>query len=293
MKFYPLLFVLISIFSIPGFAASTSEQEFTRQYTERAKLALKQATFNHIDNLVIEIEFENGLKVTSYLANSYARYISGQASMDEALADFIASQVEYQNLDESDVLNISQLRPVIKSQSYLDGVKSQLAAAGASEIQLPYFEKLTGELLVFYAIDSPDSLRFLTQQDFQSLALSSRNLRSKAIANLDEYLNAINAKIEKLDIGDHGDVYMLVADENYEATAILTPSFKKLLKQKIPGEVIIGIPSRNILLMASKSDSKAVMSVAGITYSQYPELAYAISPYIYTLKDDSWQQIDL
>ena len=293
MKFYPLLFVLISIFSIPGFAASTSEQEFTRQYTERAKLALKQATFNHIDNLVIEIEFENGLKVTSYLANSYARYISGQASMDEALADFIASQVEYQNLDESDVLNISQLRPVIKSQSYLDGVKSQLAAAGASEIQLPYFEKLTGELLVFYAIDSPDSLRFLTQQDFQSLALSSRNLRSKAIANLDEYLNAINAKIEKLDIGDHGDVYMLVADENYEATAILTPSFKKLLKQKIPGEVIIGIPSRNILLIASKSDSKAVMSVAGITYSQFPELAYAISPYIYTLKDDSWQQIDL
>ncbi|MBB1311893.1 DUF1444 family protein [Pseudoalteromonas sp. SR41-8] len=293
MKFYPLLFVLISIFSIPGFAASTSEQEFTRQYTERAKLALKQATFNHVDNLVIEIEFKNGLKVTSYLANSYARYISGQASMDEALTDFIASQVEYQNLDESDVLNISQLRPVIKSQSYLDGVKSQLAAAGVNEIQLPYYEKLTGELLVFYAIDSPDSLRFLTQQDFQSLAISSRNLRSKAIANLDKYLNTINAKIEKLDIGDHGDVYMLVADENYEATAILTPSFKKLLKQKIPGEVVIGIPSRNILLIASKSDNKAVMSVAGITYSQFPELAYAISPNIYTLKDDSWQQIDL
>ncbi|MGP5156369.1 DUF1444 family protein [Pseudoalteromonas prydzensis] len=293
MKFYPLLFVLISIFSIPGFAVSTSEQEFTRQYTERAKLALKHATFNHIDNLVIEIEFENGLKVTSYLANSYARYISGQASMDEALADFIASQVEYQNLDESDVLNISQLRPVIKSQSYLDGVKSQLAAAGVDEIQLPYYEKLTGELLVFYAIDSPDSLRFLTQQDFQSLGLSSRNLRSKAIANLDDYLSAINIKIEKLDIQDSGDVYMLVADENYEATAILTPSFKKLLKQKIPGEVIIGIPSRNILLIASKSDSKAVMSVAGITYSQYPELAYSISPFIYTLKDDSWQQIDL
>ncbi|WP_283711186.1 DUF1444 family protein [Pseudoalteromonas prydzensis] len=239
------------------------------------------------------MEFENGLKVTSYLANSYARYISGQASMDEALADFIASQVEYQNLDESDVLNISQLRPVIKSQSYLDGVKSQLAAAGVDEIQLPYYEKLTGELLVFYAIDSPDSLRFLTQQDFQSLGLSSRNLRSKAIANLDDYLSAINIKIEKLDIQDSGDVYMLVADENYEATAILTPSFKKLLKQKIPGEVIIGIPSRNILLIASKSDSKAVMSVAGITYSQYPELAYSISPFIYTLKDDSWQQIDL
>ncbi|TGE78211.1 hypothetical protein C7Y70_16855 [Pseudoalteromonas sp. KS88] len=293
MKFSPLLFLLLSMFSVSAFANDITKQEFSRMYIERAKLSLEQAAFDKVEELAIEIEFKNGLHVKTNLANSYTRYSSGQATIDEVLKDIIASQIEYQNLGEADAISISQLRPVIKSKSYLENVKGQLIAAGASNVHLPYFEKLTGELLIFYAIDSPDSLRFLTQQDLQNLALSSSNIRDKAIANLDSYLNDINIKIEKLDIENNGQLYMLVADENYEATAILTPYFKDLLKQEIPGEVVIGMPSRNILLIASKNDSRAVRAVAGITYSQFPELAYAISPFIYTLNDGNWQQIEL
>jgi uncharacterized protein YtpQ (UPF0354 family) len=103
-------------------------------------------------------------------------------------------------------------------------------------------DKYLGPLAVGYAIGPPfDGRRLVTWADLGRLAGSHGALRRKAVACLD-------ANLDKVRI--HGQPpKLMLSFAGIESSVVLADAFWKDLATRIPGEVVIGVPARDVVIV--------------------------------------------
>jgi uncharacterized protein YtpQ (UPF0354 family) len=134
----------------------------------------------------------------------------------------------------------SLIVPRIKHTNFLVALRDIVK----KEDDAPVTEPLVADLLVTYAFDLPQTFQMVCVRDAKRLGLSVEQMRAAAVENLKQQLG---------NIGREGEppVMKMVVGNNLEACVILVDEIWQSLADKIPPEMIIGVPTRDVLLVSS------------------------------------------
>lgn len=139
----------------------------------------------------------------------------------------------------------SLIVPRIKHTNFLVVVRDIVK----DEDDIPATEPFVADLLITYAFDLPETFQMARNRDIRQLGLSQEQLRTTAITNLKRQLG---------NIGREGEPPLLkvVTGNNLEACVLLVDEFWQMLATKIPPEIVVGVPTRDVLLVTTSASTK-------------------------------------
>ena len=268
----PLLGVLFSVVAIcvAICAEMLTPPAFTQEFARALARTRPSANVSVAGDLKLMIKETDGLVRNIQLNNAYNEYKLDPQRFDDLVATF--SAIFSQSASKEAGLDRTRIVPVIKDRQWLDELHNTLKARGVAQQHLA--DRFNDELVIVYAQDDPNRMRYLTtQEDF---GLSREELRSLAIANLKRVL-------PKIEMGRVGDVALMSAGGNYEASLLLIDDIWSSGQIQVNGDIVVAIPTRDTLLVTgsrSRSGLKLVRELTAKFKAQGPyELTDTLSRY--------------
>ena len=148
----------------------------------------------------------------------------------------------------------------------------------------PISEPLAGDLWIFYAIDLPDRLQYLTGGQLAAIGVERGELRALAIENLGRLISGV----VRIEGNDDLGVYAIYGDGTYESSFLLLDAFWAATSEQLGAPPVIGVPSRDIVLFARSDDPEATAARRRITEELEAEAGYAISRQLYVRGETGW-----
>jgi hypothetical protein len=145
--------------------------------------------------------------------------------------------------------------PCLKHVDFVDAYRSQverLAPAGERyESQLPVTRPLAGDLIVSYAIETPETLVFVSAGTMAAMGLDAERLHARALQNLHAQLEG---RIEVLDLESFQAVS---APGGLAACSLLLPDFWDGVAARADGELRVAVPGREYVCFTVEPPSAA------------------------------------
>jgi len=138
--------------------------------------------------------------------------------------------------------------PRIKHTNFISVLSTMENMTGEN---LPYHEKIAGDLLLTYAIDAGDQYIAITPKIAKDYGLDLDGIRLKA----DQFALAV---LKQLRVIEDEPVHRLMADDTMAACTILYPALWKQLSEAIGASPIVGFVHRDCVLYCSDKDADAV-----------------------------------
>jgi len=270
----PLLGVLFSVVAIcvAICAEMLTPPAFTQEFARALARTRPSANVSVAGDLKLTIKETDGLVRNIQLNNAYNEYKLDPQRFDDLVATF--SAIFSQSASKEAGLDRTRIVPVIKDRQWLDELHNTLKAGGVAQQHLA--DRFNDELVIVYAQDDPNRMRYLTtQEDF---GLSREELRSLAIANLKRVL-------PKIEMGRVGDVALMSAGGNYEASLLLIDDIWSSGQIQVNGDIVVAIPTRDTLLVTgsrSRSGLKLVRELTAKFKSQGP---YELTDTLFRYRD--------
>lgn len=220
-----------------------SEIEFAKRFAKQLAEAVIGLEIVSINDLEIRTKFEDSGEFTHFLDNCYSEYSNDPKAIKETIERYVIGAKSLYLPKEP--IQLDRILPVIKDHRFISDLKEINPEFEDKHVYEPY----NSELFIFYAEDKDHSVNYLTQEELKSVAISREHLKSKAIENLKNIIS----------IESHGDngYFMLVADGNYESSLILLDIWNGG-NFAVNGELVIGIPARDLLLVTGKNDTENI-----------------------------------
>ena len=246
-------------------------KEFTKKYYDSLTIKFPTAKFSIIDDSTVEAKIE-GYDVRLAADNAYKEYLADTASLQQVLSRHLASASALNTIGGK--ISVDRIVPIIKPANFLEGVNQTAAKMGATKSAAGVYEKYNDQLIIAYAEDTENNIRYLTPGDRDSLSINKDSLRPIAIRNLGRILTNVQRQ------GDNG-IYMLTAGGNYETSLILLNDV--LTKESLPvkGDLVIAIPNRDLFLATGSKDQAGISKLKEIVKKSYEKGSYQVSEYLY------------
>lgn len=111
-------------------------------------------------------------------------------------------------------------------------------------------DQYSEDLAVAYAVGPPYGERMLTIDEFERLELPRRALRRRAATHLDELL-------------DTARIYgqppaLMLSFKGFESSVVLADSFWEGLEDAVPGDLVIGVPARDVVIITGSRSRTGV-----------------------------------
>jgi uncharacterized protein YtpQ (UPF0354 family) len=148
----------------------------------------------------------------------------------------------------------STIVPRIKTIHFVSALKDR----GIPADQMPITQPLVGELVVTYAFDMPGLFQMVNPHSLERLGIEPKELHALAVENLKSKMADIGLKKE-------GPILFITAGNDLEACSLLARKFWDKLASRIPGEMVVSVPSRNIVLITSSQWELGMKTVAELT----------------------------
>lgn len=257
-----------------------SKDAFTDKYIDAALKMSKGIRAAKSGELEVTFNTANGEERVSYLDNAYAAYKNTPESLEQIIQHYGRSFVEEVVPTKSLFEKATHIFPVIKGKDYINQVIRMMKERG--EEQLPfYYETLNSELFVLYVIDTPNSMTFISQEALNEIGLHKEELRETAKSNL-------KASMQLQLKGDASALSMLVADGIYEASFILLDNVWNKEVFPVKGDIVIHLPSRDVVLITGSEDEQGLQEVQNIIHNPDSEWPYMISTKGFKRTRDGW-----
>ncbi len=216
-----------------------NETEFSQEFAKRLIQKVEGLKIHSINGLEIQTEFENSNEYKHFLNNCYSEYLREPEDIEEILIKYLNSSDSLYKPNQT--LRINNILPVIKDKRFIQSIIEINPDFEKNHI----YEKYNEELFIFYVEDTETNINYLTQDDFKGLNIEQNELKKIATENLSN----------SIEIKKHGEksYYMLTVDGNYESSLILLDIWHKE-NFNVNGDIVIGIPSRDLLLITGKDD---------------------------------------
>jgi uncharacterized protein YtpQ (UPF0354 family) len=177
----------------------------------------------------------------------------------------------------------SLIVPRIKHANFLVALRDIVK----KEDDMPVTEPLVADLLVTYAFDLPEAFQMVCARDVQRLGLSPEQLRNIAVTNLKQQLG---------NIGREGEPPLLkmVVGNNLEACLLLVDGIWQSLAAKIPPEIVVGVPTRDVLLVTTSASTKGGLQLLrdAVREAHGRESTHALSLQLLVRRGDKWEVFD-
>ena len=256
------------IFSCNSKNSVMTEKEFAKVYLD--SLSKKYPTVKFELNTDLTITSKKGdLDYKHYIDNAFIAYKSEPDSISHIISRYLASTTDLYVAQKT--VNVENIVPVIKPIEYLGEINS-FSKDGKSFPMIT--EKYNDQLIIAYAEDSKNSIKYLTEDDFKTLAISRDTLKSIALRNFDKIIPNIQRQ------GDNG-LYMITAGGDYEASLILVSSIWTRENFPVDGEFVIAIPNRDMLLITGSKNKTGIAKLREIVADSYKTGNYQVSDQLY------------
>ena len=226
---------------------------------ERVGRGRSQIDEKETDGLVRNIQLNNAYKLDPL-------------RFDDLVATF--SAIFSQSASKEAGLDRTRIIPVIKDRQWLDELHNTLKAKGVAQQHLA--DRFNNELVIVYAQDDPNRMRYLTtQEDF---GLSREELKSLAIANLKRVL-------PKIEMRSVGDVSLMSAGGNYEASLLLIDDIWSSGQIQVNGDIVVAIPTRDALLVTGSRSRSGLKLVRELTAKFKAQGPYELTDTLFRYRD--------
>jgi hypothetical protein len=169
------------------------------------------------------------------------------------------------------------LRPVVRTRSYLETLRVQSEIEGSPFIPVPY--TLVGDhLLACLVYDLPSSMMYVTQEHLETWGVSLYEAMEVALQNLGE--NPVNL------MGIDNRLYSPVAGDAYDASRMLLT--EKLEKLEVQGQYVAMAVNRDTLLITGDDDETGLEMMADLAEKSLEE-PRPLCPIPVRFEDGQWQ----
>lgn len=257
-----------------------SEKKFTEIYRDSLKKLYPEPTYTVKQDLEIHVKSKD-IDFTHYLNNAYASYKNEPDSLAAALDMYLKTSSDLYKKEEP--IQKNRIVPVIKDAGYLDDMAITLNQDNTTNepVELVY-ERYNDKLIILYGEDSKNGIGYFTQERFKESGLNKDSLLSIALKNLDSVLPAIQRN------GDEG-YYMLTAGGSYEASLILLKNFWTKENMPVDGQIIIAIPTRDLLLVTGSKNINAIKKMKAVTQEAWESSPYQLLPDLFIWNDKKFE----
>lgn len=263
--------------------STLSHERFRDQYIAELKRQESEISVQIRGELEIELSLADS-KFTSYLDNAYREYCLATNDLAGVLKRYAIAAIETLKRPKTSVIDASRIVPVIKDSLYLSETRQAMLNAGQDLSKFDiYNEKLNSRLDVFYAEDTEFNIRYLGTADIEDLGIELDCLRSNAVENLKRELPPIEC---------HGadGYYMLTAGGNYEASLLLFDSIWNSSNFVVKGDIVVGIPSRDLLLVTGSHDDENIKRLSDACKEVVAESGYSLTSILFVRTGDKWEE---
>ena len=251
--------------------------QFTKEFADALRAASPGLKIEVVNNLELKVVSADGHESTFFLDNAYTTYKQEPGGKQEVITRFISDDLEYIKSQHSAV-DRTRIVPVIKDRPWLEETRQALLSRGTKEVPEPVYEDFSPDLIILYAEDSPKNIRYLTPKDLEALKIEKKDLRSLACENLKRVI----PKIERH--GTNG-LYMLTAGGDYEASLLLLDSLWNNSQMPVQGEILVAIPTRDLLLVTGTGHPEAVEKVKQMANKSFEEGSYRLTPKLFIYRN--------
>ncbi len=272
--------LLVFYCSIVGAIDYLDKKQFTEEYLLVVNKLYPSAKTEISDEMEVRILLPDDEELTSFLNNAYAEYRSSPEDLESILKNYAESIAFSKELGERK-FHRTDIFPVIKDKLYVQQVEEMFKKANKKGL---IYEKLNDTLYVLYAFDTPKAIQFMTEADLDDIDVMKSELRELSKSNLKKSIPEL--KLE----GDPASLAMLVADGTYEASFIL---FEKIwTKEKFPvkGDIVIYIPTRDVVLITGSEDEINLAKVHDIVYNNENEWPHVVAEIGFVRVENSWKE---
>jgi uncharacterized protein YtpQ (UPF0354 family) len=145
----------------------------------------------------------------------------------------------------------------------------------------PLLDPFMGPLGVAYSIGPPPGERLIDVSDLEQLGLSRRELRRHAHQNLESMLGLVRV---------HGaPPALMISFGGLESSLLLADGLWDELARQVPGELVIGVPARDAVIVTGSSSrpgvEKARRAVDRVFFAGGP---YLLIPDLLVRRQGSW-----
>lgn len=256
--------------------------QFTREFAESLRQASPSMKVMILKDLELKVTSADGHESTSFLNNAYDLYRQDPKSKAEVIQKFVASNLETV-AGTGEGIDRTRIVPVIKDRPWLEETRQALLSRGAKKLPEQVYEDFSTDLVVLYAEDSPRNIRYLQPKDLESAKIERSELRALACGNLKRLL----PKIER-----HGanGIYLLTAGGDYEASLVLLDSLWKDEQADVQGEVVVAVPTRDLLVMTGSRDPQGIEKVKQIVKETWSGGAYRLTQKLFVYRNGKFQE---
>lgn len=174
--------------------------------------------------------------------------------------------------------DVRQIVPLIKPRQWL----RQQQQADRNWLASHVVEDFNDELVVLYAEDRAERLRYLTRAALKQQNVALPQLRALALENLMRLLPGVSLHKGPL-------VSMLTAGGCYEASLLLVSDFWASHGVLAPGELIVAAPSRDVVLLASSANPAAIAHLRDLADTSWQQSGHAVSRSLFVFRQGRFQ----
>jgi len=260
--------------------------DFTEAYVARLESADASLSVKRSGELELRVGDgqENGHTV--FLDNAYKEYRLAPEALDDVLDRYVQSAFETMRTLKDDEVDVDRIVPLIKDADYPTEIKKSLIESGYQTDKLDfYYEPLNEDLLVFYALDTERNIKYLGREDIEALGFKHGELRKRAVKNL----NGLLPEIEK-----HGNAgtFMVTAGGTYEASLLLFDSIWSTENFNVQGEIVVAVPSRDLLLVTGSKDSDGLKRLRKLADETVKQGSYHLTAQFFVRRDGKWLEFN-
>jgi uncharacterized protein YtpQ (UPF0354 family) len=234
--------------------------------------------------LQLKLRTPAGASHDMFLDNAFTQAQKAPDSCRLVIRNYVISALEvFQAADKP--IDRERIVPVIKDRAYVEEVRTAMRERNptADGPELVY-EEYNEQLLILYAEDSSQNIRYLTPANLQELGLDMPGLRTLAIRNLPDAVPPV--KVEEAN-----GVCMIIAGGDYEASLILWDELWEGGRLPIEGEIVVAIPSRDLLLATSRGNAHAVALMRQLAQKVASEAAYRLTPLLFVRRSGRFEAL--
>lgn len=177
---------------------------------------------------------DNGQGITIALSKALNKAKNDDKIIDE-LVYYIDESINRMGEEKIDA-ETAAIYPVVRATSFPDKSK-----AGDPFIITPH----TNETNIYYAIDFDKSYRLIDEALLESLGMSEEDMKVLAANNLKN----LPVEIKKQTVQDN-DFYFINHNDGYDSSRILNTDFLHEMLGKSEGEMLVGLPHQDVLIIA-------------------------------------------
>lgn len=279
------IFLLLGIFVLAGCApkAPLTPKEFTKEYAGEMKKAFPALTIVIKGEKELSVTDAAGHERQSFLDNCYREYLADPTAKTAVMQRFIESFGEIDMQKET--IDPARITPIIKDRAWMEEIRAAYIQDGSNLKPQFVYDDFNAELVVIYAEDSPKNLSYLTPKQLDETKIKKEDLRALAVRNL-------RSLLPKMEIRGNDGRYMIIAGGTYEASLLLFDELWTGKKMAVDGEVVVAIPSRDMLLVTGSKNAAGLAVLRGIAEKIAEEGSYRITTDLFVFRSGHFERFE-